>query len=163
MATVRTNADQVAAALRKDAGATARVVDQVLERGAITISRTARAKAPKARSTLTTSIAHQRLDVARFEVVAGARYAVHVEEGAGPGGWIPRASLQDWMKVHGVTPRDPRMDMDSLTRLLQLTVYQRGTPGQPFFQPAVDAEIPGIEKRLADRLQKVIDGGSASP
>lgn len=160
MATIRTNADQLAAALRKDAGATARVVDQVLERGAITITRAARSNAPKARTTLTNSIAHQRLGAARFEVVAGARYAVHVEEGAGPGGWVPRKSLEDWMQVHRIAPRDPRMSMDSLTRLLQLSIFRHGTPAQPFFKPAVDAELPGIEKRLADRLQQVIDGGA---
>lgn len=161
MATIRTNANQLAAAFRKDAEATARVVDQVLERGAITITRNARANAPKARTTLTNSIAHQRLDVARFEVVAGSRYAVHVEEGAGPGGWVPTKSMQDWMSVHGVTPRDPSMGMDSLTRLIQLSIYKRGTPAQPFFRPAVDAEIPETEKRLADRLQKVIDRSTA--
>lgn len=162
MATIKTNAKQVAAAFRKDAEATVRVMDQVLERGAITIARTARSNAPKARTTLTNSIAHARLAVGRFEVVAQARYAAHVEDGAGPGGWVPKASLQDWMKVHGVTPRDPSMSFDSLTKLLQRSIHAKGTPAQPFFQPAIDAEIPGIEERMATRLQAVIDRPGAS-
>lgn len=158
---MRSNADLVAAALRKDAQATVRVVDQVLERGAIAMVNGARARAPKARSTLTDSIKQQRLDVARFEVYAGASYAVHVEEGAGPGGWVPRASLANWMQAAKVTPRDPRMSADSLTRLLQLLIYRNGTPAQPFFRPAVEAEVPAIDKLLADRLQKVIGRSTA--
>lgn len=162
MATIRTNATQLAAAFRKDAEATVWAVERVLERGAITIARSAQRNAPKAVGTLAKSIAHQRLDVARFEVVAGSRYAVHVEEGAGPGGWVPQASLMDWIRRGlGVQPRDPRMSQESLARLIQLSIHKHGTPAQPFFRPAVDAEIPNIEKRLADRLQKVIDRSTA--
>lgn len=155
--TIRAKDTQLAEAFRIDSVEVARQLDVGLERGAIEITREARRNAPKARTTLTNSIAHARLNVAHFEVVAQARYALAVEEGAGRGGWAPIASLLDWMKIAGVTPRDPRMTMEELAKLLQRSIHAKGTPAQPFMKPAAEAAFPGIEKRIADRLQKIID------
>jgi len=159
---IKTNADVLAKALQADADTTARLVDQTLERGAIEIARDARSRTPKARTTLTNSIQHVRLGVARFEVTAQARYALAVEEGSTRGGWVPKASLLDWMHIAGVRPRTAGMTMDGLAKLLQLSIFVRGTPKQPFLMPAAEAAFPRIEARLNERLQGLIERRAAS-
>lgn len=155
--TIRSNAGVLAQAIAADAETSARLIDQTLERGAIEIARDARQRAPKARTTLTNSIAHVRLATARYEVTAQSRYALAVEEGAGRGGWAPKASLLDWMHIAGVRPRTAGMTMERLADLLQLSIYERGTPAQPFMAPAADAAFPRIESRLSERLQQLVD------
>lgn len=156
--TVRTNAKQRAAAIRADADATARMLDQALDRGAIEIARDARIAAPKAATnTLTNSIAHARLAVGRYSVTAAARYALAVEEGAGPGGWAPLDSVLAWMRAHGVRPREEGMSEESLAKAIQRSIHRKGTRAQPFFKPAVDAALPNIERRVADGLTRIIE------
>lgn len=161
MTAIRSNAGQLARALRADAAGALRAVDEALHYGAAIVAREARNRAAKARTTLTNSIALSRLGIARFEVEAQARYAVHVEEGAGPGGWPPLASILDWMQVRRITPRTPGMSQESLARLIQLTINRRGAPAQPFMQPALEDAIPVIEAEMTKRLQRVIDGAAA--
>lgn len=172
MTAIRSNAGQLAKALRADAAGALRAVDDALHAGAARVAREARNRAPKGRSTLTNSttqarstlndeISIARLGIARFQVVAQARYAVYVEDGAGPGGWPPMASILDWMQVHRITPREPGMSQESLARLIQLTIHRRGTPAQPFMQPALEDTIPVIEAEITKRLQRVIDGAAA--
>lgn len=161
MTAIRSNAGQLARALRADAADALRAVDEALHYGANIVARKARNRAAKARTTLTNSIALARQGIARFEVMAQARYAVYVEEGAGPGGWPPTASILDWMQVRRITPRTPGMSQESLARLIQLTINRRGTPAQPFMQPALEHTIPVIEAEITKRLQRVIDGAAA--
>lgn len=157
--TIRAKDQQLAEAFRIDSVEVARQLDIGLESGATEIAREARRNAPSSRTTLTNSIAHARvgMNVAHFEVVAQARYALAVEEGAGPGGWAPHASLLDWMKIAGVAPRESGMTLEGLARLIQRSIHAKGTPAQPFMAPAAEAAFPRIEQRVAERLQAIID------
>ena len=129
-------------------------VDRQLSRGRMELARLIRTNAPKYDSTLTNSIRSKRKDIGFFEVVAGADYALMVEEGTGPGGWVPKESLEDWIKAKGITPNDPDMSRDELVNLIQLSIYRKGSPAQPFFKPAFEQMKPRLQQLVAQGVSK---------
>ncbi len=129
-------------------------VDKQLSRGRMELARLARAKAAKADSTLTQSIRSKRKGVGLYEVIAGANNARYVEEGTGPGGWIPKESLQDWIQAKGITPNDPDMTKEDLAHIIQRSIFNKGTPAQPYFRPAYDEMKPRLHQLVAFGVSK---------
>ncbi len=121
-----------------------------LRRGGIEVARLARRLAPKAFSTLTQSIKQTVISDFRVDVIAAANYARAVEEGTGPGGRPPVQTIKDWLKVRRIKPRNPDMDIDDLAHIISRSIAKRGTPAQPFMQPAVERK----ENRLRDLLER---------
>lgn len=128
-------------------------VDKQLSRGRMELARLIRANAAKADSTLTNSIRSKRKDIGLFEVVAGANHARMVEEGTGPGGWVPTKSLEDWIQAKGISPNDPDMSKEDLVDLIQLSIFRKGTEARPFFRPSYEQMKP--------RLLQLVSRGAA--
>ena len=132
------NAREVRQAIAKKPRAVMAALDRKMGRGAQEVAREARRGAPKAESLLTNSIHVFRHGEADYSVFAGQEYAPYVEGGTGPGGTPPDQSLEDWIRVQGITPRDPDMDMDDLVYVIGRSIREHGTPAQPFMGPALD-------------------------
>ncbi len=111
------------------------------------IARSARRKAPKAFSTLTQSIRPQVLSPLEGTVAPGVDYARAVEEGTGPGGFPSEQSMLDWIRVRRIVPDDPGMDETDLAYVIARSIAQRGTPKQPYLQPALDDNQRKAERR----------------
>lgn len=129
-------------------------VDREIKRGALELAREARARAPKAFSTLTQSITMRHRGVADYEVTAGTDYAVAVEKGTGPGARPKPMRLYYWIRVHGIKPRDERMDERDLAFAISRSIFRKGTRSRPFMGPAFDAK--------RDRLRELMQRGVAS-
>lgn len=147
------NAPEVRRAIQKKPAAVRRQVDKKLGRGAQEVAREARRNAPKADSLLTNSVHVFRHGEGDYSVFAGTDYALPVEEGTGPGGSPPDQTLADWVRVKGITPADPDMDMDDLVYVIGRSIRESGTPAQPFMAPALEAK--------RDRLAQLVRQGTA--
>ena len=119
------------------------------------MARSAKARAPKALSTLTNTI--QAVHVSPYEglVTAGTDYARAVEEGARGGSRMqPVSSILDWVKVRRLTPRDATMDQRDLAFMIARSIAQKGTPAQPFMRPALEDN----RERAIRRINAAIRG-----
>lgn len=135
-------------------------INQIFRRATQEGTREAKRKAPKADSTLTNSIAPKQLSLTHHQIIAGTHYKRYVEEGTGPGGWVPDKTMEDWIKVKGIQPRDPEMSMEQLVYLIQTKIFYQGTPAQPYFHPAaqlIRQRLPAIAPPV---LQRVLLKGS---
>jgi HK97 gp10 family phage protein len=152
------HSERLEAALRASPKRLTRELDRTIDRIVQEMAREARRRAPKAASTLTNSIRPSRPSALEGVVSAGADYARMVETGTGTHGPMGLASermppvdaIYDWVRVAQVHPRDPDMDQEGLAFVIARSIAQRGTPAQPFMEPAFDALRPRAE-RLIDK------------
>lgn len=121
------------------------------------MARSARGYAPKAESTLTQSINHRMVSKLEGIVSTDQDYARMVEEGTGPGGWPSDQSMLDWIRVKGITPNDPDMDLGDLAFLFARSIALHGTPKQPFMQPAFDINKGPAEQRMDKAIAAAIE------
>lgn len=149
------NAREVQRALRKKPRQVMAALDSKMHRGALEVSREARRNAQKAFSTLTNAIHVYRHGQADYSVFAATDYARMVEEGTDPGGMPSDQTLEDWIKVKGITPSDPSMDLDDLVFLLGRGIHEHGTPAQPYMEPALEAK----RDRLAELMHQGVQQG----
>lgn len=147
------NSEAVQKAVRQRPNQVMRALDRKLERGAHEVAREARRMAPKAFSQLTNAIHIFRHGRADFSIFAATNYAKAVEEGASGGGIPSHQSLLDWIKVKRITPRNPEMDADDLAYVIGRSILAKGTPAQPFMQPALNSK--------RDRLHELVSQGLA--
>lgn len=120
------------------------------------IARSARRHAPKAFSTLTQSINHRMLNALTGEVSPHVEYAEMVETGTGRGGWPDVAELREWIKVKNIQPRDPTMDDWDLSFVIGRSIAMKGTPAQPYMQPALNDNKARAERRINTAINKAL-------
>ena len=131
-----------------------------LERGAREFARKARARAPKADSTLVNAILAHRDSDTEWTVAAGVEHGVYVERGTGDWGDYGRASgrmppvesLHDWIKRKRIQPDDPDMSQWELAFLIARSIARSGTPPQPFMEPTIQEMRPRLRQLLEDSL-----------
>lgn len=145
--TISTNAHALATRFGRWPSRAMEAVDAEFSRGAQLIARDMKRGAPKAFSILTNAIRVLRNGMADYSAVAGTDYSVMPETGTGPGGNPPVQALKDWIRVKRITPRDPHMDVDDLAFVIGRSIRRKGTPKQPYAQPALDKHIAAIIAR----------------
>lgn len=116
-------------------------------RSIMEMARDARSFAAKAFNYLTNSIIQRQPSPLVGEVVAGMDYARMVEEGTDPGGWPPEQAMVDWIRVKRIEPNDPSMDERDLAFVMARSIAMKGTPTQPYMQPAFDNNKARAEMR----------------
>lgn len=125
------------------------------------MARAARREAPKAFSTLVNAIKTAQPSPTLGRVVAGTDYARAVEEGTGihgdqgqaSGRMPPVQNIEDWLRVKGIQPRDPRHDLRDLAWMIAARIASTGTPAQPYLTPQLEHH--------QRRAQKLIDAAVA--
>ena len=110
---------------------------------------------PKAHSELVNAITLEKLRPGEYQIEVAKDYGRSVEEGSGPGGLAPIQSIIDWMAVRRITPSDPKMEVDELAFLIQRKIAARGTPAQPYMEPAVRARNTTLLKLVSQGLKYV--------
>lgn len=152
--TISHNAREVQQAIRQKPRQVMAALDSKMHRGALEVSREAKRNAPKAFSTLANAIHIYHHAQADYSVFAATDYARMVEEGAGPGGMPSDQTLEDWIKVKGITPADPAMDVDDLVFLIGREIHEHGTPAQPYMQPALEAKRDRLAVLIREGVQQ---------
>jgi hypothetical protein len=117
--------------------------------------------APKYHSELSNAIQPLTVSPLEHHVRVGKNYASHIEEGTTGGGVAPISTLESWIKLRGITPREPGTTPRSLAYMIQKGIIDHGSKAQPFAKPSLEAEKPLIEARFRDRLTNVIRGLAA--
>jgi len=95
--------------------------------------------APKAFSTLVSSIKPEQVALMEWKVGPHVNYAADVEHGTDGGGFVPFNVLFSWIQVKGIQPQNPEWDMTDLAFVIQKKILMNGTPAQPFVKPVVDS------------------------
>lgn len=128
-----------------------RSIERFLSRGAEEVARTAKQNAPKAFSNLLNSIRAERVSALQYQVVEGVNYGRAVEEGTQPH-FPNRDALLPWVeRVLGVSGKEAR----DKSFLIARAISRRGTPAQPYMQPAAEAN----KSRLFELVQQGVDEG----
>ena len=136
--------------------ALARYMDLAISRSLHEMARDAKRGVPKAFSTLANAI---RVDMTGpFEGTAGPHvdYAPMVEQGTGPGGAPSVEAMDRWIGVKGIEPRDPRMTRRDLAYVVARAVRARGTPAQPYLQPAFEGNRTRAERRIGEAVDAAL-------
>lgn len=134
-----------------------RHVDSAMGRGAAEVSREARHRAAKNSSELANRIAPRRGSLLLHLVESAAEHSSYVEEGTGPGGQPSGATVLEWIRRAGITPRTPGLNQFRLARLIRRSIAKNGIEAQPYMQPALDAK----RSRLADLVRGGVNRGLA--
>lgn len=150
------NTDAVAEAVRKRGEAAIADVDRALWRGGQEIAREAVSTMPKFRSTTATATGVEQAGPLEWLVRFGTHYAKYVEDGSGPGGWVPTAEMMDWIRMKGIRPRHPDMTVSELANLLQWHIFQNGIDAQPFAQPALEKHTPRLIELVTNAVRRHI-------
>jgi HK97 gp10 family phage protein len=120
------------------------------------IARSARRYAPKAFSTLTQSINYRMVNALTGEVAPHVDYAEMVETGTGPGGFPTDEAIFQWIKVKRIQPRDPGMDQRDLAYVLARSIALKGTPEQPYMEPALQDNKARADRRINTAINKAL-------
>lgn len=125
-------------------------VARAISRSVQEMARSAKRNAAKAFSTLTNAITATQPSPLEGLATAGTDYALAVEEGTDPGGSMPPVQhILDWIKVIKLEPRDPDMTQEDLAFVIARSIaFKKGTPAQPFMQPAFDDNVARAERRI---------------
>jgi hypothetical protein len=146
---VTSNGDQIRVRMSGAALDLAREIDLAMGRAAQEVARDAKALAPKAFSTLTNAIIASRIRPGTWMARAGTNYARYVEQGTGRGGWVPRQTLLDWVRVKRIVPNNPGMSDEQLVAAIRRSIAAKGTRAQPFMIPALDGK--------RDRVRQLVE------
>lgn len=141
-----------------------RHVGAKLARAAEEVGRHEKTEAPHVLGTLANSIRAIRLGELHFQVAPGVRYAVHVHEGAGPGGTPPRGAIEDWIRLKGIVPKTPGVDPEDLPFLIRRKIRAEGIKGNPFADRTVEAKRERVIELANQGVQdaiKELTGGAA--
>lgn len=114
-------------------------MQEAVEKSAFEIERDAASEAPVDRGKLRNSI-NTEVGALTAKVSVGAEYGIFVEEGRKPGGFPPLDPIRKWSQRHGIE------NWFAVAR----KIAREGTDPQPFFEPAIDENRLGIEKRFED-------------
>lgn len=131
-----------------------RNLSRYLDRAAQEVAREARAKAPKAFSTLMNSINWRKEGEFVRVVAPSVNYARYVEEGTRPGKMPNREVLLPWLKFRtGATGRELRNRSFLLARYIQ----RHGTKPQPYMAPTAEK----MRGRVLALLREGVEAGIA--
>lgn len=128
-------------------------IERQQARGGHELAREMKIRAPKAFSTLANSIHSARAGELHYVVAPGVKYAPFVEGGSRPGGAPSLGAMIRWLRVKRISSARYPEERD-LARAIIHKIRQRGTPAQPFAEPAADAK--------ASRLIALMEQGVAS-
>lgn len=146
------NASQVRAVLSGAPDRFMGALDRALSRGVQELVRVIRRNVPQAHSHFVNSINSKRLAQADYLAYAGVDYAGYPETGTGPGGSPSRQTLLDWIRVKGITPRDPSMTLDELAYVIGRSIRRKGTRAQPSFGPALESHRSRLAQLVSTEL-----------
>lgn len=146
---------EVARAFERAPAVMVRSLRGKLSRAGMEVAREARSRAPEAFGTLRQSIRSRLRPGAALEVevAPGVQYAAYVEEGTGRGGSPSIQGLIAWIRRKRIEPRTPGMSEEDLAYVIARAIRARGTPKQPFLEPAARAK--------EDRVRALIEQGVA--
>lgn len=89
---------------------------------------------------------------AQGQVSVRKEYGAGVERGQKPGTWPNVGDLMLWVK-RKLKPQKKRLR--SVTFLVGRKIFERGTPAQPFFEPAVEKHRKRFHRRIELMLKKL--------
>ena len=143
----------------------AKHLDRAIGRSIHEMARSAKGHAPKANSELTNAINAVQPNALEGLVVVGVDYGQAVEEGTGaygpegrPSGKVPpEVHIEDWIRVKHITPDDPNMDAEDLAFVIARSIAARGTPAQPYMQPAYDENVDKAQRRIDAAIDAAIE------
>lgn len=127
-------------------------LDEGVSRAAFEVGREMADHAPKAHSTLVSSIKPDQVALMEWRVGPHVNYAADVEYGTEGGGFVPFDVLFSWIKIKGIQPQNPEWTLEDLTVAIQDKILAKGTPAQPFAKPVVDSGF--AEEALMRNLLK---------
>lgn len=154
--TLEFHTSQLVAALHLAPQRLAAELDRAISRSLLEMARTAKRNAPKAHSTLANTIHHQMLSSFEGEITAGVNYARYPEEGTPPQPLPPDQSILDWIKVKNIQPNDPTMTQADLAYVIARSIAARGTPPQPYAEPAFEEHKADTERRISEGILRAL-------
>lgn len=114
-------------------------IDATMGKAAAMVTERLREATPKFTSQLTNATAPVRRTLGEWLVrTVGKRYATYVDEGTGPGGFVPLRVLRRWIRLKGIRPRVPGMSQMGLALVLQRLIAARGIRPAHYVKPVVD-------------------------
>lgn len=125
--------------------------DLAVQRTAIEIGRKLKKSAPKAFSTLTNSITSSRRSLMHWRVGPHVAYSEYVEKGSRSGGFPPLKAILSWIRVKGISPRNPSFSTRDLAWAIRRKIGSQGIKAQPFVEPLIASGFP------QRRLQQLVD------
>lgn len=158
------DADRLQKAILKAPDVLERELDKGIGRSVHEMARSARRHAPKAHSLLVNSIDVERPAPLEGIVAPSMDYAQAVEEGTGlqgpqgtPSGVMPPIEhIEDWIGVAGITPNDPSMDRKDLAWAIARSIAEKGTPPQPYMEPALEENRARAERHIGAAIDKAL-------
>ena len=120
------------------------------------IARSAREKAPKAFTTLTQSINDVMVSAYEGLIAPTVDYAQAVEEGTDGGAMPPVQNILDWIRVRNIEPNDSEMDQEDLAFTVARSLAHRGTPEQPYMEPALEDNRDRAERRYNEAIERAL-------
>lgn len=127
-------------------------LEKAVDRGGAEAARAQRRAAPKAHSTLVISIRSVRERELSVLVGPSTDYAAFVNSGSRPGGKPALQVMIDWLRVKGISPRNPQHSIEDLAFLIRRSIARKGIKPQPFIDNAATA----IEPRIHSLLQAAV-------
>lgn len=159
---ININTDNLMKALLKTPDLLANNMSNAVQRSSFEMARSARRhirEGPTAFTTLLLSTVNSQVSPYEAIVAPTVNYASIVEEGTAGGGKMPdREVIQDWINVRNIEPNDPFMDDRDLSFLIARSIGRKGTPPQPYLQPAFDDNVRRTEKRLNRAITAALEG-----
>jgi len=165
--------DRVQSALARAPSVLTAAIERGLSRAAFELSKEASDRAPRAEGNLADSILPKRISALEYRVSPSKEYARFVEGGGGLGGWPEFLTLREWIKrknlvakdiVNEATGKRRRRKTGDINReatrlayAIRESIYQKGTPAQPFLRPALEH----TENRLRAIVRDAIERGLA--
>jgi hypothetical protein len=151
---------RVQAALSRFPARVTSAVEAALERSAMEVARTARRNAPKAFSTLTNAIRHDKVGPLHYAVRPHVIYGAFVEFGRPPGR-RPGTSggLTEWVRQKTGLTGD---DLDRKTFTIARAIGRKGIRPQPYMKPALDAHrdriVESVRASALRAAQEALNG-----
>jgi HK97 gp10 family phage protein len=156
------HSDKLVQALLQTPQLLAKNMAKAVLRSAKEMARAARTnvnQGPNAFGTLRNTIKEKQRSPYEAIIAPNVNYAQMVEEGTSGGGKAPpRDSIEDWINVRGILPNDPFMDSRDLSFLIARSIAKKGTPPQPYLQPAFDDNKAKAERRINLAIDAALRG-----
>jgi hypothetical protein len=162
--TITHNTPEVMQKLGQLPGYLGQTLDRAMATGAAHVARSARDKAPKAETELTNATQAERVSLLEHHIRSAKQYASYVEGGTGPNGQPTLARVIAWIRRKRITPRTPGMSERDLGFAIKRKIKARGTPKQPYMQPALTETAPKLDalfRAAVARGLAAIDQGRA--
>lgn len=138
-------------------------IDRAFGRIGIKLSRAEREAAPKYRSELTNAIGYERVGLLQHIVAArGKAYGPYVDQGTGPGGWVPLEEIANWIRRKGITPRKAGLTINGLAHLIRQSIAAHGVHAQNFWDPTFEAMLPDIDVELNAAVDRAVERAAAA-